>query len=130
MEFADLLNTWLDNHPPEPKDEHETDDKQLRQQAAIERSLLRRRRPQATLDLHGLTAVEALERAERFLAESKALGLQKVLIIHGKGNHTLGGEAVLRDVIRTYLRTHPLTGEMGVPDRAMGGEGAVWVLLR
>jgi len=86
--------------------------------------------PQATVDLHGANVVEALERVDRFLEESKARGLQKVLVVHGKGLHSQNGGAILRDAVRRHIRNHHLSGETGVPSREHGGDGAFWVILR
>lgn len=130
MDFSSMLNDWLDQHPPEAKDEHLTDDREARRNAAERRAALRRMKPQATLDLHGLTVTDALERADRFLEEAKASGMRKVLIIHGKGIHSRDGDAVLKSAVRAHLRTNPLAGEIGIPDRSLGGEGASWVVLR
>ena len=130
MDFSALLNNWLDHHPPVPKEENPTDERTERKLAAARRAELRRRRPEATLDLHGLTSDEALQRTDMFLRESKSEGKIKILIIHGKGIHTKSGESVLRDAVRAYVRSHPLAGESGVPDRDQGGEGATWVILR
>lgn len=130
MDFASIINEWLDRHPPETKEEEPSDDIALRRQAAERRAELRRMKPQATLDLHGLTVTEALERADAFLEEARASGLKKVLVIHGKGLHSHEGEAVLKTAVRSHIQNHPLAGEVGVPDRAMGGEGALWVAIR
>ena len=125
-----MLNDWLDQHPPEEKDEHPVDEREARRNAADRRAALRRMKPQATLDLHGLTVADALERADRFLEEAKSSGYRKVLIIHGKGIHSLDGDAVLKSAVRAHLREHRLAGETGIPDRSMGGDGASWVVLR
>ena len=87
-------------------------------------------KPQATLDLHGQTITEALGLVDHFLEESKSRGLQKVLLIHGKGIHSQAGSGILKEAVRKHTRNHRLTGETGVPDREMGGEGAFWVVLR
>jgi len=129
MDYRRQLEEWLRQHPPQPKEEPaEMPDPQ--QTGPQRRRALRRMEPQERLDLHGLTVEEARRRADEFLRAAQATGLRKVLIIHGKGNHSEGGRAVLKSSIRDYLASHPLTGETGVPDRAQGGEGAVWVILR
>lgn len=130
MDFSNIINDWLDHHPPEQKEEEPVDERIERRRAADQRAALRRMRPQAKLDLHGLTVAEALERADRFLEESAERGLRKVLIIHGKGNHSEEGEGVLREAVREHLRLHPLAGETGIPERALGGDGALWVAVR
>ncbi|MEW5817091.1 MAG: Smr/MutS family protein [Spirochaetota bacterium] len=95
-----------------------------------ERRFLRKMKPQAELDLHGLTVKAALERTDVFLKESKRLGLKKVLIIHGKGNHSDYGESVLKKAVHAFIQKSSLTGETGVPGKEMGGNGALWLLLR
>ena len=54
--------------------------------------------PQAQLDLHGQTALQARQRAEAFIRTARADGLFTLRIIVGKGLHSLGG-AILPDVI-------------------------------
>ena len=76
-----------------------------------------------------MNSLEAEEAIDRFIREAKSRGLEKVLIVHGKGNHSLG-EPVLKRVVRAFLEKCPLTGAFGVADRSEGGRGATWVLLR
>lgn len=125
-----MINDWLDHHPPREKEASTGEEAGDRQAAAKRRAVLRRMNPQATLDLHGLTVALALQRVDRFLEDAKARGLQKVLVIHGKGIHSHEGDGVLKSAVRAHIRNHPLAGETGVPDRTMGGEGALWVLVR
>lgn len=125
VDYRRQLEDWLRQHPPQPKDEIAGG-----RDPGEERHHLRRLRPQDRLDLHGLTVEEAKRQADRFLRESYQRGLLKVLIIHGKGHHSERGKGVLKESIRLFLASHPLTGETGVPDREEGGEGAVWVTLR
>jgi DNA-nicking Smr family endonuclease len=129
-DFSNIINDWLDRHPPETKEDPDPDDRERRRLAADRRSALRRMKPQATLDLHGHTISAAIEQIDRFLEESKSRGLQKVLLIHGKGIHSQEGSGTLKGAVREHARSHRLTGETGVPDRTMGGEGAFWVILR
>lgn len=81
----------------------------------------------ATLDLHGYRLQPAIEITDAFIERSVADGLQKVLIIHGKGEN---GQGVLRREIRSHLERHPLTGAMGYNRGPDGGRGALWVMLR
>jgi DNA-nicking Smr family endonuclease len=129
-DFSSIINDWLDRHPPEDRAEQQFDDRDGRRLAVERHAALRRMKPQASLDLHGSTVAEALERTDRFLKETKARGLQKVLIIHGKGLHSPTGDAVLRNAVREHIRNHRLAGETGTPGRSMGGDGAFWVVLR
>ncbi len=88
-----------------------------------------RKKPQGILDLHGLTVEEAEAELDRFLLQCRKMRLKKVLIIHGKGNHSPNGP-VLRDAVLLYLRNSPYTGMTGTPDQSQGGSGAVWVIIK
>jgi DNA-nicking Smr family endonuclease len=85
--------------------------------------------PQAELDLHGLSAAEAEAAIAAFVLEARATGLTKVLLIHGKGNHS-PGRPVLEGVVRSFLERCPHTGAFGKADRRSGGRGATWVRIR
>jgi len=85
--------------------------------------------PQAELDLHGLSGLEAEQALEAFVLEVRDRGLSKVLLIHGKGNHS-PGQPVLERVVRNFLEKCPHTGAFGKADRAHGGRGATWVRIR
>ena len=83
----------------------------------------------ATLDLHGLTAVNAAEATRGFLG--RALAGQCVLVIHGKGLHS-GGLSVLRDAVVAELMG-PSSGMVHAFATAVakdGGEGATYVLVK
>src|SRR4051812_46560714 len=54
------------------------------------------------LDLHGMTAAEAREKVHAFLREMRTRGERCVLVIHGKGEHSVGG-GVLRGEITAWL---------------------------
>jgi DNA-nicking Smr family endonuclease len=94
---------------------------------AEQRRLLREKRPDAVIDIHGLTRDEAWDALERFVGESRGRGLQKLLIIHGKGNHSRG-EAVLKRSVREFIERCPFAGDSG--HEKTGGSGATWVLLK
>jgi DNA-nicking Smr family endonuclease len=85
--------------------------------------------PQAELDLHGLSGLEAEQAIEAFVLEARDRGLSKVLLIHGKGNHS-PGQPVLERVVRNFLEKCPYTGAFGKAERRLGGRGATWVMLR
>jgi hypothetical protein len=97
--------------------------------AASERRRLRHKKPDAAIDIHGLTRDEAWEALDRFFSESRGNGLEKLLVIHGKGNHS-AGEAVLKRMVREFIERCPFAGESGQGKAAGGGEGATWVLLK
>jgi DNA-nicking Smr family endonuclease len=57
----------------------------------------------ARLDLHGMGVPEARGQLELFLRTMRARGERCVLVIHGKGEHSPGGVAVLRGEIAAWL---------------------------
>jgi hypothetical protein len=87
------------------------------------------KKPDAVIDIHGLTADEAWEALERFFADAKHRSLEKLLVIHGKGNHS-NGEAVLKRRVREFIERCPFAGENGHGNTAEGGSGTTWVLLK
>jgi DNA-nicking Smr family endonuclease len=87
------------------------------------------KRPDAVLDLHGQNRDEAWETLETFFRGSRQQGFEKVLIIHGKGNHS-GSEAVLKRMVRDFVERCPFAGESGHGNASFGGTGSTWVLLK
>ncbi|MBN1685869.1 MAG: Smr/MutS family protein [Spirochaetales bacterium] len=124
------MDEWLDLYPPSrtvwEKEGAVFDD--VRRKAETRKELLAME-PQATLDLHGLTAEEAVWKINRFIEESVDTGFRKVIIVHGKGNHSPGG-GVLSKVAADCVSRHPLAGENGLSRGKEGGRGARWVILR
>lgn len=96
-------------------------------------------KPEARLDLHGMTLAEAQPALHRFIADSKARGLRLVLVITGKGrDRDAGGPiptpvGVLRHQVPRWL-SGPALGAMVqqvTPAHIRhGGEGALYVYLR
>ena len=88
-------------------------------------------RPEATLDLHGLTAAAADPALDAFLLESARLRRRCVLLIHGQGHHA-GGVSVLRDLVVTALvgRASGLVHAFAPAAPSDGGRGATYVMLR
>ncbi len=122
-----MMNSWLD-------DEDSWNDFKKDEQTAISskgelRSFLRRLPPEDEIDLHGRTTTEAEHLLSNFIIHSKKNGLRKILIIHGKGNHSQNGP-VLSIWVRRYLESSILCGETGSPDKRDGGTGATWVILK
>jgi DNA-nicking Smr family endonuclease len=76
-----------------------------------------------------MSSREAEDAIAAFLRDAARGGLEKVLIIHGKGNHS-GGAPVLRAATRRALESSRLAGRFGTADRGDGGTGATWVLVR
>ena len=123
------MDEWLERYPPGRGEEAERRPDEPEQPPTARHAALRRMEPQAQLDLHGLTAEEALRAVGRFLAECRSNGLEKVLIIHGKGHHSSGGP-VLGSAVRRFLERSPHAGPFGEAEARWGGRGALWVLLR
>src|SRR5579884_3807055 len=61
------------------------------------------RRPEARLDLHGMTRDEALLAVERFVHQCRGGGLRAVMIIHGRGLNSETGGPVLRPALHAWL---------------------------
>jgi DNA-nicking Smr family endonuclease len=146
MDFGEILERWEKSQQPQEKPQPRVDmgralerfppgpgEGQAREgpgkpQEGSERGP-RDAAPQAELDLHGMSALEAETAIDRFLRDARNRGLSKVLLIHGKGNHS-PGEPVLQRVVRDYLEKCPFTGAFGRAERARGGGGATWVRIR
>lgn len=85
---------------------------------------------QARLDLHGLHTEAARKLLQQFLQEAMQREFRCVLVIHGKGMNSPGGEAILRKLSRHWLTQHPdVLGYCEAPPKE-GGSGAVLVLLK
>ena len=96
---------------------------------AKRRRRLRTKKADATLDLHGLTGDEAWIALEEFFRAVQQQGLEKLLIIHGKGLHS-EKDAVLKRIVRDFIERCPFAGESGQGEASGGGSGATWVLLK
>ncbi|MDR0450497.1 MAG: Smr/MutS family protein [Treponema sp.] len=120
------LTRWLNTNGIYDKDAEEED---RRLSSGEKRRRLLARRPDAEIDLHGLSREEAWASLESFFAYAKGRGFLKVLVIHGKGNHS-AGEAVLKRTVREFIERCPFAGESGHRDSRSGGNGATWVLLK
>jgi len=93
----------------------------------VSRGLLK---PQAELDLHGMTADEAMSKVRFFLEDSSFRGLQTLLIITGKGLHSSDGPVLRLAVEKLLAQMHELVIEWGSAPRRYGGAGALVVFLR
>lgn len=99
------------------------------------------RRPDARLDLHGMTADRAHRALIRFILAERRSGARVVLIITGKGGRRPVEDApfmpdrvgVLKHAVPHWLATHPLEGTVvGVypAHQSHGGDGALYVYLK
>jgi DNA-nicking Smr family endonuclease len=130
--FGDILDQWDKESPGAQgkKDAGESrDNSRPEEGAAQRRRRLHLKKPDAVIDIHGLTRDEAWSALEQFFADGKNQGFEKLLIIHGKGNHS-EGEAVLKRSTGEFIERCPFAGESGHGNAASGGNGATWVLLK
>lgn len=83
------------------------------------------------LDLHGLTREEAIAALPGFLHSARKRGQKAVLVITGKGNHSVE-EPVLHQAVASWLRDagREIVLEFAPAPREMGGSGAYVVFLR
>lgn len=123
------MESWLDAYPPDAAADDVSEPHDSVRNAQ-ERARLRALPAQRVLDLHGKTGREAGAALTRFLERARADGLEKVLVVHGKGNHSREGRSLLKSVVRNVLQESPVAGETGTPPRDQGGSGATWVILR
>jgi DNA-nicking Smr family endonuclease len=88
--------------------------------------------PHATLDLHGMRAEVAARAVVNFVRESFQKGRRNLLIIHGRGNGSVGGASVLREVVVDALTGSGASSKVlaftSAP-KAMGGVGALAIRL-
>jgi DNA-nicking Smr family endonuclease len=85
---------------------------------------------EATLDLHGLTSLEASNRLRQFLQESQTAGRSAVRIVHGKGHGSIGRQPVLKSKVRQLLQEITFVLAFCSARPQDGGTGAVDVLLK
>lgn len=88
-------------------------------------------RPEARVDLHGMTQAQAHAELNGFVAECQMADLRTVLVITGKGSVREGG--VLRRMVPRWLNQPPLRGMVIAIEQATprdGGAGAFYLLLR
>jgi DNA-nicking Smr family endonuclease len=137
MDFGDILEEWnkIKGEGGEPEADSREGDRGddpagRAEDRAREARHFASKKPQAVLDLHGMTEEEAESAIARFVESSAREGLEKVLVIHGKGLHSEGGRSVLKSAARRALEAHPLAGRMGEAARDQGGSGALWVAIR
>ncbi|MGY3038947.1 DNA-nicking Smr family endonuclease [Rhodanobacter sp. TND4EL1] len=85
---------------------------------------------QDDLDLHQMNAAAAQASIVAFLAEAKQHGLRCVRIVHGKGLRSKSAGPVLKRLTDRMLRRRDDVVAFASARPAMGGTGAVVVLLK
>ncbi|QQR90549.1 MAG: Smr/MutS family protein [Myxococcales bacterium] len=90
-------------------------------------------RPEARLDLHGMTQTEAEAALLRFYGQQKAQGRRQLLVIHGKGLHSEDGVGVLAEMVFRFFCHGPAAPDvlaLSSAHPALGGSGALTIRLR
>ncbi|HEX5337264.1 MAG TPA: Smr/MutS family protein [Gallionella sp.] len=85
---------------------------------------------QDSIDLHGCTSDAARKLLQEFLHHAQQHALRCVVVIHGKGMNSPGGEAVLKMRVRHWLIQHPQVLAYCDAQPRDGGGGAALLLLR
>lgn len=85
---------------------------------------------QDRLDLHGNNTDVARRLLQEFLYQAQQRDLRCVLVIHGKGINSQGGEGILRRLTRHWLMQHAQVLAYCDAPAKEGGSGAVLLLLR
>jgi DNA-nicking Smr family endonuclease len=121
-------------HPPDDADVETGEEMSFRRPGLPVREFRKLRRGQfavrAELDLHGLTADEALDALREFIADARAEGARCVRVVHGKGLGSGPRGPVLRNLVNKWLRRWDPVLAFCTTQPRHGGTGAVYVLLR
>ncbi len=88
--------------------------------------------PDATLDLHGCLRDEVANKLNHFIQNCRHHNWNTLLVITGKGLHSKGGEAVLRNEVEHFLVAEgkQQVAEWGRAPKQYGGSGALILFLR
>lgn len=121
------MDYWLNRHGVYDKDAEAAND--AAKESFAEKRRIRMMRPQAEIDLHGMTLEESSEALTAFFDDAVQKSYQKILIIHGKGNHSENGPVLAR-FVQKFLESHAHAGETGHPKGREGGSGSTWVILK
>ena len=130
MNFGDILDRWESSGKSQFFDKDAAAEKLLAQKQSQSLSYIQKLPPQDRIDLHGMTQDEAWKALNDFVAAAKFRGLKKILIIHGKGIHSAGGEGALGKLVQNFIERDQRLGASGSADKAHGGKGATWVAVR
>ena len=139
MDFGKILDQWDKRSGPVYDKDADSSALQVdfsahRSASASRRRRLLRKSPDASVDLHGLTRDEAWNALTAFFNDAKNSGLEKVLVIHGKGNHEgkngTQETGILKKIVRDFVERCPFAGESGFSSSTAGGTGSTWVLIK
>ncbi|MDR2418935.1 MAG: Smr/MutS family protein [Treponema sp.] len=131
LKKVDPLTAWLRIHGVYDKDA-DAEALAMYETGADARKCRRhllQKKPDAIIDLHGLTQAEAWNALDSFFENSRQQGFEKLCIVHGKGMHS-DGDAVLKQLAKRFIERCPFAGESGHGNATSGGSGATWVILK
>lgn len=97
------------------------------------RKICRKHSVRVVLDLHGMKSENAARKVRTFIAQSRKKGIREILIIHGRGNHSVDrGKPVLKQMVHDMLEAelHHDIRDYRTALPKEGGEGATVVYLR
>ncbi len=89
-------------------------------------------KPQAELDFHDrgiLTRNEIIKITDEFIQDCRDRGLNKVLIITGKGLHSRNGAPVVKPTVKKHLEVQSYVQRVYESRFDRGGSGALEVIL-
>lgn len=122
------MEQWLSRYGVFDKDKSlEHSERQKRMQS---REYVKSLPVDAAVDLHGMSRNEAWSRLDNFVRECVRRKFRKIMIIHGKGNHSASNDPVLGELVRLFVEKNPSLGASGHPGREQGGTCATWVLIK
>ncbi len=105
------------------------DKKKVRGEEGVHRS---KGAVEKTVDLHGMHVRDAELKLIRTFDESKVRGYQQILIIHGKGNHSSGGDSKMKRMVMDLLEGSlaEKVSSFTFAPYTEGGGGATRVVLK
>jgi len=129
------MDVWLRRYGVIDKDA--ANERAMKKELSQDREYLKKLPPDAKIDLHGLTRDEAWSKLDSFINDCCRRGVKKILIVHGKGNHSenpggveTGNVSVLSAMVRTFVECDNRLGASGHPDKKLGGSGATWAIIK
>ena len=85
---------------------------------------------QGSIDLHGLTSVEAKNELVTYISHCKANNIRCIIIIHGKGLNSKNKEPILKNKVKKWLMQKEEVICFVQAKNNEGGGGALKVLFR
>lgn len=85
---------------------------------------------EAQLDLHHLTATNAMREVDHFLDSCMEHSIRSVLIIHGKGHMSTHDKPILKNIVIEHLQNNSFVLAYHSAQSRHGGAGAMYVLLK